>query len=162
MSIAWLNKSGLKGTGTVCHTVVNFWGPIRHQTSSSPSMNHPWWAHFSVSHLTKDPGDLQQWQNSPEYYQYFPSPQSLHSPRCQLSVENWFRYFQRLVCLLSEAVKGNPYGSRWREPSFTHFCIWFGKPKNTDRSQEKEMCVPQSKPSAWKCHCREWKLTDRN
>lgn len=25
------------------------------------------------------------------------------------------------------------------------FCIWFGKPKKTDKSQEKEICVLQSK-----------------
>lgn len=49
------------------HTVVNFGGPIRQQTSNSTSMNNPWGVYFYVSHLTKDPGDSQQWQDLSEY-----------------------------------------------------------------------------------------------
>lgn len=60
-------------------------------------------------------------------------------------MENWFRYFCRLVHLLCGEVKGNPYGYGWREPFFTHFCMWFGRPNKTDKSQEKEICVLQSK-----------------
>lgn len=60
-------------------------------------------------------------------------------------MENWFRYFCCSVYLIRGEVKGNPYGHRWREPFFTHFCMWFGRPNKTDKSQEKEICVLQSK-----------------
>lgn len=140
VALACLNhKSGLKGTGTVCHTVVNFWGPIRHQTSNSPSVKNPWWAHFYASHLTKD---LVTSYND----KIFLNTKSI-SPTLNLCIHSTINYqweidFWGLVYLISEEVRGNPYGYRWKEPSFAHFCMWFGKPKKTDKSQEKRNLCP--------------------
>ena len=126
------------------HTVVNFGGLTRHQTSNFTSMNNPRWAHFCQS-AHKRPWWLATMTTSFWILKVFPLPLIFAFTTLPTINGKLISLFLMLRLSYLGKVKGNPYGYRQREPFFTHFCIWFGKPEKTDKSQEKEICVLWSK-----------------